>query len=116
MSVVTKITSDKIFFWSFLLSLLFILLSAVYTIFSYSKLPPVIPLYNQFPWGEARIGTKIEIFIPESVAFFIFLINLFLSIAFYKKMPFISRIFCITSLLTNFFALIIIIRAIRLII
>lgn len=116
MSVVTKITSDKIFFWSFLLSLLFILFSTVYTLFSYSKLPPIIPLYNQLPWGEARIGTKIEIFIPGIIAFFIFLINLFLSSALYKKMPFISRILCVTSLLTNFFALIIVVRAIRLII
>lgn len=116
MSVVTKIASDKIFFWSFLLSLSFILLGAIYTLFSYSKLPPVIPLYNQFPWGEARIGAKIEIFIPGSVAFFIFLINLFLSSYLYKKMPLISRIFCITSLLTNFFALIIVVRLIRLII
>lgn len=116
MSVVTKITSDKIFTWTFLLSLSFILFSAVYTFFSYSKLPPVIPLYNQLPWGESRLGQKMEIFIPIGVAFFISLINLYLSSAFYKRMPFISRIFCITSLLINFFALIIVIRAIRLII
>ncbi|MCL5970434.1 MAG: hypothetical protein M1450_02965 [Patescibacteria group bacterium] len=115
MSVVTKIASDKIFFWSFLLSLLFVLFSAAYTLFSYSKLPPVVPLYNQLPWGESRLGEKIQIFIPISVAFSIFLINLFLSSAFYKKMPLISRIFCVTSVLTNFFALVIVIRAIRLI-
>lgn len=116
MNAITKMTSDKTFFWSFLLSLVFILFNTAYAAFSYTKLPPLVPLYNQLPWGESRLGMKIEIFIPIGIASFIFITNLFLSSYLYKKMPLISRILCLTSLLITFFALTIVIRAIRLVI
>jgi len=67
------------------------------------------------PWGEKRLGTKEQIFIPIAVTFTIFLINLFLSALSYEKMPLISRIFSVTTFMAALFTLIFIVRTTQLI-
>lgn len=111
-----NIKSDKILLWSTNISLFLILFNLAYTLFSYSSLPPLVAIYNQMPWGEGRLGLKIEIFIPVVITFLIFIGNLIFSGIFYNKMPLISRILCTTNLLTSFLALIIVVRTIRLVV
>ncbi|OGH42461.1 MAG: hypothetical protein A3H79_04355 [Candidatus Levybacteria bacterium RIFCSPLOWO2_02_FULL_36_8b] len=111
-----NIKSDKILLWSTVLSLFLILFNLAYTLFSYSSLPPLVAIYNQMPWGEGRLGLKIEIFIPVIIAFLIFISNLIFSGIFYNKMPLISRILCTTNLLTSFLSLLIVARTIRLVV
>lgn len=108
-----NIKSDKILFFGFLAALIFIILNLSLVGFFYSQLPPFIPLFNQMPWGEARLGLKEEIFIPVAITFTIFVINLIVSSWLYNKTPLISRIFSITTLLISFFTLLFIIRTVR---
>lgn len=111
-----SLSSDKIIIWSFFATLSLILTSLILTIFFYSHLPPVLPLFNQMPWGEARLGTRAQIFIPISIAFLIFIGNLVFSATLYEKMPLVSRIICITSFLISLFTLLFIIRTFQIIV
>ncbi|MDO8657933.1 MAG: hypothetical protein Q7K55_04285 [Candidatus Levybacteria bacterium] len=111
-----NIFSDKTLFWGFLSSFILILANFSYTLFSYINLPPYIPLYNQMPWGEKRLGEKPEIFLPVLIATFIFIFNMILVIFLYKKIPILARILCITGFLSCFFALLVVIRTLQLVI
>lgn len=111
-----NIVSDKTLLWGFLLSFITIIGCFVYIVLSYNHLPPLIPLYNQMPWGPSRLAQKIEIFIPLSIAASIFIFNLLFSSIFYKKIPLTSRIICITSFLVSLFALLAVVRTLQLVI
>lgn len=108
------IRADRILYAGFLISSVFILLTIAATLLFYRSLPPFIPLYNQLPWGESRLGTRIEIFIPSFMGILIFGANIILSSLFYSKIPLVARIFSITSLLVSLFLLLFIIRLIQL--
>ena len=110
-----RLSSDKIVVWSFFATLSLVLTNLILTALFYSHLPPVLPLFNQMPWGKARLGTKEQIFIPISIAFLIFIGNLIFSASLYEKIPLVSRIVCITSFLISLFALLFIIRTFQII-
>ncbi len=108
--------TDRITTLSFFATVIFILITLFFILMTLTKLPPFVPIFNQLPWGEDRIGTKIQIFLPMVITAIIFIINFVLASLIYKKMPLPARILCITSLLTSFFVLIFSIRTILLII
>lgn len=110
------ITSDKIFLFSTVGAFFLITISLVIIGLLYTTLPPFLPLFNQMTWGMARIGTKEQIFIPPFIACLTLLINGFLAMSIYEKMPLASRILCFTSLLIAFFVLLFTIRTIQIII
>jgi hypothetical protein len=112
---IRKINSDKIIKLSSYMSLGLLSIHIIYIIFYYTSLPPFIPIYNQMPWGEDRIGIKIEILLPFIISMSFFLLNLILSIWIYEKMPLLSRILSITGLLICILSLIFIVRTINLI-
>src|SRR5437773_2782559 len=97
--IINLIRNDRIlsrfYFTSF--GLIFITIS--YIVFVYRNLPPLIPLYNQLPWGSERLGSRIEIFIPDLVVVFISILNLIISTVVYKNSPLISRMLSVTSFL-----------------
>lgn len=109
-------TFDKTIFWAFFLSFIIIIVSSVYILVSYSKLPPFLPIYNQMPWGDERLGRKEEIFIPILLSVVALTFNFIFAAALYKKMPIISRIVGVTALLICFFVLLITFRTILLVI
>ncbi|MBI4079405.1 MAG: hypothetical protein HY429_03860 [Candidatus Levybacteria bacterium] len=111
-----KFTADKILLFSILLSFIAIMICVFLVIVFYQKLPPVLPLFNQLSWGEARLGTKIQLGIPVSIAAIVLLINPFLSLLFYKELPLVSRIISITTLTVAVLSLIFIIRTIRIVV
>lgn len=110
------ISSDKILRFGMLLSGVLIILSLLYSGLMYNSLPPVLPLYNQMPWGEDRLGIKLELFILPSLAFFILLINSLLAYFFYERMPLVSRALAITCFLVSLIISIFIFRTIQLVI
>lgn len=117
MNIIFKNTTfDKTIFWAFFLSLIIIIANSVYILVSYNKLPFFLPIYNQMPWGDERLGRKEEILIPILIAISVFIFNFVLSSIIYKKMPIISRIISVTAFLICFFVLIITFRTILLII
>lgn len=93
------IKSDKIVKWCIILGGILLLSEATYILFFYFSLPPFLPIFNQLPWGEERLGRKIEIFLPSIITISFFVFNLFLLNQLYEKMPLVSRILGITTLL-----------------
>lgn len=110
------IAQDKTITLAYLINVVFIIATIVYILFSYAKLPPFIPIFNQLPWGEQRLGSQITIFIPVLVALLILVINTLISSSTYKEIPLISRMLAVTSLLTGILTFLFIIKTITLII
>lgn len=102
-AVYKNIITDKILLIGFALSFVFCLISITMLLFSYNHLPPLIPLFNQFPWGDARLGTPLQFFIPCILGFMIFIINFFLANFVYTKLPLLARILSLCTLLCTFF-------------
>lgn len=106
---------DKIIKWSFQLSAILLVGQIVYTAFSYFSLPPLVPLFNQLPWGEDRLGQKYEIFLPSILAVVFLICNLFLINNLYEKLPLLSRILSITTLLISILSFIFILQTLSII-
>ena len=111
-----KINADKIIRLGTYISLAFLAIHLIAVGIAYTFLPPYLPLFNQMPWGEGMLGIKIEIFIPFTIGLSFFILNLVLALRLYEKMPLVSRILSITSLIINILFMIFIIRTIQLII
>lgn len=110
------ILQDKTITSAYLINIFFIIVTVAYILFSYGKLPPFVPIFNQLPWGEQRLGTTFTIFIPVFVALLIFAINIFMSTSIYKKIPLLSRMLAAISLLTGILTFLFSIKTITLII
>jgi hypothetical protein len=110
-----KIQADKIIRIAMSISLGLIVMHALYIAIHFLSLPPVLPLYNQMPWGETRLGSKLEIFIPLAITITFFLFNYFFLARLYNAMPLVSRIIGITTLLVSILSIIFIIRTLQLI-
>ncbi len=111
-----EIKGDKTITSAFLMNVFFIVSSIVYILFSYEKLPPIIPIFNQLPWGEQRLGNTFMIFIPVLVALLILVINIFTGSYVYKNSPLISRMLAAISLLAGILTFLFVIKTIALII
>lgn len=98
--------TDKIISRAFLASCFMIGITLLYIVLRFFSLPPFIPIFNQLPWGDNRIGPKIFIFIPTAITILIMAGNITLSSYMYDKSPLLSRIFAVTSLLATFLILI----------
>ncbi|MBF8249531.1 MAG: hypothetical protein HW400_132 [Candidatus Levybacteria bacterium] len=110
------IIADKTIALAFAINIFFIIAGVAYILISYGKLPPFIPIFNQLPWGEQRLGNIFTIFIPAGVALLIFAINIFISASTYKKIPLVSRMLAAISLLTGILTFLFSIKTITLII
>ncbi len=73
---------------------------------SFAMLPPVIPLFNSLPWGNARLAPAYFIFEFPVLFFLIFVINNFIAGRMYKKHVLAARIFSFNSLLVIILGLI----------
>lgn len=109
------IFSDKAIAIAFLINAFLIISIAVFVLLSYSSLPPFVPIFNQLPWGEERLGATITIFIPILAAASILIINLLTSAITYKKIPLFARILAAVSLLTGILSFLFVARTIILI-
>ncbi|MBA3723399.1 MAG: hypothetical protein H0W89_00700 [Candidatus Levybacteria bacterium] len=110
-----QLRADKIIRLGMTISLALILLHAVYLAFFYLSLPPVLPLYNQMPWGESRLGSRLEILIPLATTIIFFFINYILLAKLYSTMPLVSRMISVTTLLLSLVSIIFIVRTLQLI-
>lgn len=110
------IRRDKLIFRLSILTLIFLLFSVLYIIIFYSKLPPLLPVFNQLPWGEERLSFTPGIFIPPITVGIILIFNLFISGFAYTRSPLISRLLIVTSFITSLLNLLFIIRTVLLVI
>lgn len=108
------IKSDKNIIPAFFINGLFIIVSIVFILFSYGNLPPFIPIFNQLPWGEQRLGPTLAIFIPVLVALLILIVNIFATAFAYKNTPLVARMLAAVSLLTSILTFLFIIKTVKL--
>ena len=113
--VSSLVKADKIIRWGMTFSFSLLLLQALLLGIFFLQLPPILPLFNQLPWGDARIGAKYEIFLPLVIALFFFLFNYFLLRKLYITMPLVSRILGITTLLSALLSLVFVVRTLQII-
>lgn len=106
---------DKIVLWGFYIGVVIFILSIIITGISYEFLPPYLPIYNKMPWGYARVGTKIELFLPVVIGLFFYVANLFLSTYFYKKFALLGRFFSAATVAVSLTTIIFIVQIILLV-
>ena len=111
-----QVLNDKIIRWGMRLSLFLLILEILSVAIVYYSLPPFLPLFNQMPWGESRLGTNVEIFLPPIISGSFLLLNFFLLTRFYEGMPLVSRMLSITSLLIAILSCIFIMQTLYLVI
>lgn len=95
-------------------SVFILFVALVFLLFFYRSLPPFIPVFNQLPWGEERLGDKLTIFIPLAIASTMLIGNMIFSQALYDKMPLVVRMISITTFFISFITLIFIIKTTQL--
>lgn len=113
---IKKLFSDKTFLMFFIGSIFFIFINIVFILITIKNLPPFIPLFNQMPWGEPRLGEKIQILIPFSIALFFCISDFVISGYVYKAVPLVSRFLGVTSFIISFLALLLVIRTVIIVI
>lgn len=91
-SFLNNIRADRWTFRGFNISLILTFLTIAFILFNYRNLPPLMPIFNQLPWGTQRLTQTAGIFIPVAVFIIIFLINIIFSSYVYLKNPLIARI------------------------
>ena len=111
-----KLFADKIVLLSFIGIAITILIYVIFLLITFHKLPPVIPLFNQVPWGEGRLATKIQLFLPFGIASMIVAINTSILLFFLSDTPLVTRFVCLTNFLVTLFALLLAIRTVLIII
>ena len=117
MNVFTKlIAADSIFFWSFYGGLGIEILQLLLVLIFYAHLPPVVPLFQQLPWGYDRLAIKPAVFLPFFLSLIIFFSNFFFANNIFTKIPLIARMLCATALLICFLSLLITVRLLILIV
>lgn len=104
---------DKVIRYGFSISGALLLISILIPILLFHLLPPFLPLYNKLPWGYARLGTKMEFFIPLGIAIFYYFCNIFLAQYLYKKIPLLARLLCATTIVIMLLVNIFVIQTIR---
>jgi hypothetical protein len=113
---IKQLLSDKIIWWGTVASGVLFLFSLFYVVIFYHRLPSLVPVYNQLPWGPSRLGQKYELFVPLLVTLAIFLGNLFFSRFLYERMPLVARMINVTTMLINVLTLIFLVHIVQLII
>lgn len=113
--IIKFLSSDRTIWFSILISLSLLFISLVLTALFYRNLPPLLPLFNQLPWGTDRLFTKLGFFIPTIVTTGIILINAFVTRYIYEKMPIAARMLNVTGLLISLLTLFFVFRTIQLI-
>lgn len=110
-----EIISDRIISRGSFITFFIIFLSVSFIVLKYNSLPPYVPLYNQLPWGEERLGASFMIFLPVLSVVFLSILNIFISATIYGKSQIISRMLTVSSLLSAFLSFLFVIRTIQLI-
>ncbi|MGH7245577.1 MAG: hypothetical protein ACREGI_01435 [Candidatus Levyibacteriota bacterium] len=88
-------------------------IGVLYAIISFATLPPILPVFNKMPWGYARLGQKVTLFIPVGLCLVIFIGNTTLATKLREKIPLLTRFLFITSLTVSIFTCIFLIKAIQ---
>src|SRR5476651_485288 len=107
-----NIKADRLTFRGFIISFVLIIITTLYILINYRNLPPLIPIFNQLPWGYQRLTETWGIFIPVAILGILFIFNIIFTSIVYAKNPLIARIVAATTLLLVVLNFIFIVRTI----
>ncbi len=110
-----NIIRDKIARIGLLTSVVLSFFSLIFILIKYKNLPPFIPVFNQLPWGEQRLGPTPAIFIPLFTSWTVIILNLIISILIYQKAPLASRMLLTTSMAVSILVFLFLLRTIMLV-
>jgi hypothetical protein len=96
---INNIKADKLTFRGFIISFFVVFLTFLLILAVYKNLPPLIPIFNQLPWGEQRLTQTPGIFIPIAAFLCILIFNLIFTSIIYTKSPLIARIVAAVTLM-----------------
>jgi hypothetical protein len=111
-NLINNIKADKLAFRGFIISLLLTFLTILYILLNYSNLPPLIPVFNQLPWGNSRLVSINGIFIPVIIFIIILIFNILFTSLVYSKNPLIARIVAAVTLILAMMNLLFIVRTV----
>lgn len=106
---------DRLIFRLFTSAFVSLLVTAIISLISFPKLPPLIPIFNQLPWGPERLSGNFGIFIPSLLVFVISILNLILCGYIYSNSALLSRIFAFTTFLLSLLNFLFVVRTVLLI-
>lgn len=117
MNVLTSdLKKDKTIVSILMIAGFFTIMNVLLCVIYYGSLPPVIPLYNQMPWGQERLGQQEQIFIPVLIPLILLIVNSVVSSAIYSKIPLAARMLSVTVFLSSLFMFLFITRLLLLVI
>ena len=111
-NLINNLKKDKLTFRGFVISLLLTLITFLYIAINYSNLPPIIPIFNQLPWGNNRLTPTIGIFIPLLVFIAVFIFNIIFTSLIYSKNPLVARFIAAITLILAMMNLLFIFRTV----
>jgi hypothetical protein len=111
-NLINNIKADKLTFRGFVISLLLTLFTFLYIIINYVNLPPLIPIFNQLPWGNNRLTPTVGIFIPIIAFIVVFILNVLFTSIIYSKNPLIARLVAAVTLILAMMNFLFIIRTV----
>ena|ERR1035437_6518126 len=111
-NLINNLTADKLTFRGFAISFLLTFFAFLYIAANYTNLPPLIPIFNQLPWGDNRLTPTLGIFIPIVIFIIIFIFNILFTSIVYSKNPLIARFVAAVTLILAMMNLLFIIKTI----
>ena len=112
---INYVFADKIMLLGFIISVMLLLIEILLISLMFHAFPPVVPVFNQMPWGVERLGSKDQLFTPLIIGIFILIGNFFFSSIIYQKIPLVARILCVTTVLVSLFSLLFFVRLMQII-
>jgi hypothetical protein len=113
--IIKFLSSDRTIWLSTIVSLGLLFISLALSGLFYTNLPPLVPIFNQLPWGTDRLVSKLGLFIPIIISLLILITNVFVTRHIYVKMPITARMLNVTTFLLSFLTLFFVFRTIQLI-
>lgn len=110
-----RIRDDRILVRFFGGAFFILAITLIYILLVFRNLPPVLPVFNQLPWGDQRLGPTWAIFLPDLLVFLIFIVNLVIAGVIYPKTPLLSRMLAVTSFVASFLTFLFIIRTVQIV-
>lgn len=114
---INNVKRDRITFNLFIISFIVLLISVFIILINFKNIPPLIPIFNQLPWGDQRLTPSFGIFIPIILLVLTFIFNFgFSSFLYSKNNPLLGRIIASVTLLVTVMNFIFILKTLLLII
>lgn len=107
--------SDRMNKYGLFLSIGCILIGFTVFLVMVLRLPPLLPIFYNRPWGQPQLGTPLNLLLLLFMSLAVFFINITLALRFYKSIILLSRILIWVSVLVSLLATVAAIQIILLI-